>query len=275
MYYKPVGISECDIEMMNLLDKQHTKAPFYGVIKMTRYLSDKGFVVGKEHVRTLLRKMGLEAIFAKPNLSKPHSEHKIYPYLLKDVEIVRPNQVWSADITYIRLERGFAYLMAIIDWYSRYVISWRLSNTLDNDFCIAALEEGLHKYGLPEIFNSDQGSQFSSQDFTGILTGKGILISMDGKGRAYDNIFIERLWRSVKYECIYLNDYQNIPEARDGLVNYFDFYNKERFHQALDYKTPEQIYFGEHKTTTKASESCYSPNVCVLEKQKTGNLVLV
>jgi putative transposase len=264
LYYKPAGISERDREMMNLLDKQHTKTPFYGVIKMRKYLSDEGFVVGKEHVRTLLRKMGLEAIFAKPNLSKPHSEHKIYPYLLKDVEIVRPNQVWATDITYIRLERGFAYLMAIIDWYSRYVISWRLSNTLDNDFCIEALEEGLRKYGLPEIFNSDQGSQFSSQDFTGILTGKGILISMDGKGRAYDNIFIERLWRSVKYECIYLNDYQNIPEARYGLENYFSFYNKERFHQALGYKTPEQIYFGEDKTITKASDGCYRS--CVLEK---------
>lgn len=247
--YKPVGISFRDQEIMNLLDKQYTATPFYGVLKMTEYLhQDEGINIGKDHVRTLLRKLGLFAIFAKPNLSKPHLEHKVYPYLLRDVEIVRPNQVWSTDITYIRLRHGFAYLIAIIDWHSRYILSWRISNTLDASFCVDALEEAIKNYGCPEIFNTDQGSQFTSEDFIGALTkpGRNISISMDGRGRALDNIFVERLWRSVKYECIYLNDYQNIPEAQAGLNNYFAFYNTKRFHQSLDYKTPFQVYSGEY-----------------------------
>lgn len=242
LHYKPVGINSRDKEIMNLLDEQHTKTPFYGVRKMREFLKIKGYIVGKDHVRTLLRKMGLEAVFAKPNTSKPCQENKIYPYLLRDTEIIRPNQVWSTDITYIRLLPGFAYLMAIIDWYSRYVLSWRLSNTLDSCFCIEALEEAIGKYGIPDIFNSDQGVQFTSQEFIGILKGRNISISMDGKGRAHDNIFVERLWRSVKYENVYLNGYQNIPEARNGLEEYFKFYNKERFHQSLGYKTPWRVY---------------------------------
>ena len=242
MYYKPAGISQGDMLFMNLLDAQYTRTPFWGVRNMTTYLRSLGYRVGKAHVRTLLRRMGLEAIFAKPNLSKPHPQHKIYPYLLKDVDIVRPNQAWSVDITYIRLTYGFAYLVALIDWYSRYVLSWRLSNTLDSSFCQEALSEALDKYGRPEIFNSDQGSQFTAQEFINILVARDIRISMDGKGRCLDNIFVERFWRSVKYENVYLNDYQNIPEAREGLGKYFGFYNFERFHQSLDNKTPGQVY---------------------------------
>jgi putative transposase len=242
MYYKPAGISQRDMLFMNLLDAQYTRTPFWGVRNMTTYLRSLGYGVGKDRVRTLLRRMGLEAIFAKPNLSKPHPQHKIYPYLLKDVDIVRPNQAWSVDITYIRLAYGFAYLVALIDWYSRYVLSWRLSNTLDSSFCQEALSEALDKYGRPEIFNSDQGSQFTAQEFINILAAGGITISMDGKGRCLDNIFIERFWRSVKYENVYLNDYQNIPEAREGLGKYFGFYNFERFHQGLGNKTPGQVY---------------------------------
>jgi len=253
---------------MNLLDEQYTKTPFYGVRKMTEFLRGKEYDVGRDHVRTLLRRMGLEAIFAKPNLSKPRPQHRIYPYLLRDIDIMRPNQVWSADITYIRLLQGFAYLMVIIDWFSRYVLSWRMSNTLDSCFCIEALEEALGKYGNPDIFNSDQGSQFTSQEFIGVLTGKEISISMDGKGRAHDNIFVERLWRSVKYECIYLNGYQSIPEAQEGLGKYFKFYNEERFHQGLDYKTPWQVYSenGRNETLPLLQTPVVGQLVCDFQK---------
>jgi len=264
LYYKPVGINNMDCEMMNLLDEQYTKAPFYGVLRMREFLRSKGYEVGKEHVRTLLRKMGLEAIYPRMNLSKPIIEHKVYPYLLRGVIIERPNQVWSSDITYIRLMYGFAYLMAIIDWNSRYVLSWRLSNSLDGSFCIEAIKEALRNYGTPEIFNSDQGSQFSSSSFTNILSEAGILISMDGRGRAHDNIFIERLWRTVKYENIYLNDYIDIPQARKGLMDYFQFYNKERIHQSLGYKTPEQVYLGGMKeSSSELQKSFILPSVRV------------
>ena len=228
---------------MNILDEQHTKTPFYGVRKMKEALNRLGYKAGKDHVRTLLRKMGIEAVFTKPFTSRPHLTHVVYPYLLRDVEITRPNQVWSADITYIRLMQGFAYPVAIIDWFSRYVISWRLSNTLLADFCVEALEEALAR-GRPEIFNTDQGSQFTSQDFIGLLVENKIAISMDGQGRVFDNIFVERFWRSVKYENVYLYGYQTIPEVREGLRMYFEFFNKERFHQALDNKTPMEIYSG-------------------------------
>ena len=242
--------------MMNLLDAEYTKHPFYGVRKMKKYLRTKGYKVGKDHVRTLLRKLGLVAIFPKPNLSKPHPDHAIYPYLLRDVEITQPNQVWSTDITYVRLGHGFAYLTAVIDWHSRYVLSWRLSNTLESGFCVEALEEAIRNYGCPKIFNTDQGSQFTSQEFIGALTvpGRNISISMDGKGRALDNIFVERLWRSVKYEDIYLHGYQNIPEAREGLKKYFKFYNRERFHQSLDDNTPWQVYSGGCNTYAAAAK---------------------
>jgi putative transposase len=243
LYYQAREISEEDLWLMNQLDKQYTKTPFYGVRKMREYLQRLGYNIGKDKVRALLRGMGLMAIYPKPKTSKPHPEHKIYPYLLKDVEIIRPNQVWSADITYIRLTQGFAYLVVIIDWYSRYILSWRLSNSLETDFCIEALKDAL-TYGRSDIFNSDQGVQFTSEAFTKLLLEKGITISMDGRGRVFDNIFVERLWRSVKYENVYLHGYQTIPEAREGLKQYFNFYNMERFHQALGNKTPWEVYSG-------------------------------
>jgi putative transposase len=232
---------------MNLLDRQYTQTPYYGVRKMRKFLCERGYKVGKDHVRRLLRKMGLFAIYAKANLSKRHPGHKIYPYLLKDVEVTKPNQVWSADITYIRLRSGFAYLTAVIDWYSRYVLSWRMSNTLESSFCVSALEEAIGKYGCPEVFNTDQGSQFTGEEFIGVLTApvRSISISMDGRGRAHDNIFIERLWRTVKYECIYLNGYEGILDAREGLREYFEFYNRGRYHQSLGYAKPWQVYSGE------------------------------
>lgn len=243
LYYQPQGVSEEDLQLMNLLDEQYTKTPFYGVRRMRESLQRLGYEIGKDRVRTLLRGMGLMAVYPKPKTSKPHPGHKIYPYLLKGVEIIRPNQVWSTDITYIRLAQGFAYLVAVIDWYSRYVLSWKLSNSLEADFCLEALKEALG-YGKPEIFNTDQGSQFTSETFTGLLLENGITISMDGRGRVFDNIFVERLWRSVKYENVYLYGYQIVPEARQGLKQYFDFYNIERFHQGLSYKTPWEVYSG-------------------------------
>jgi len=244
IYYKSVGISDEDKTLMDLLDQQHTITPFYGVIKMREYLLRLGYKIGKDRVRTLLRTMGLVAVCPTRKTSKPHPEHKIYPYLLRGVKVDRPNQVWSADITYIRLLQGFAYLVAIIDWFSRYVLGWRLSNTLDDEFCMEALDEALLRHGFPEIFNSDQGSQFTSNDFTGRLLLNKIQISMDGRGRVFDNIFVERLWRSVKYENIYIMGYQDIPEARVGLKKYFDLYNNERFHESLGYKTPAEVYLG-------------------------------
>ena len=231
--------------MMNLIDLQYTATPFYGARRMAKALRDKNYQVGREHVGTLMFKLGLEAVFPKPNTSKPNPEHKIYPYLLRDVNITRTNQVWSTDITYIKLAQGFAYLTAVIDWNTRYVLSWRLSNTIDSGFCIEALEEALAMHGSPEIFNSDQGAQFTSGKFIKVLSDRGISISMDGRGRALDNIFVERLWRTVKYEDVFLKGYQSLPEARAGLEKYFEFYNNVRYHQSLDYKTPAQVYFGE------------------------------
>ena len=228
--------------MMRLLDEQYMKTPFYGVRNMTTYLREAGYTVGKDHVRTLLRTMGLSAIFPKPNLSRPHPENRIYPYLLRDLDVMRPNQVWCADITYIRLCHGFAYLVAVVDWYSRCILSWRLSNTLEADFCVETLREAIDTYGAPDVFNTDQGTQFTSQDFINVLTMNNISISMDGRGRCLDNIFVERLWRTVKYENVYLKGYQTIPEARSGVTEYFKFYNTERYHQSLDNKTPWQVY---------------------------------
>jgi putative transposase len=227
---------------MRLLDEQYTRTPFYGVEKMTWWLGQQGFEVNVKRVRRLLRKMGLLAIYPKPNLSQPHPEHKIYPYLLRDVPILRVNQVWSTDITYIRLVGGFIYLVAVIDWFSRYVLAWEISNTLDLNFCLACLERALSQ-GQPEIFNTDQGSQFTSRAFTGRLEEAEVRVSMDGKGRALDNIWVERLWRTVKVEEVYIKDYPNVPEAVRGLGNYFKFYNTERPHQSLDYRTPAQVYF--------------------------------
>lgn len=230
--------------MMNELDEQYTRTPFYGVNKMTAHLRKQGYRVGRDRVRGMLRGMGLMAIYRKPRLSKPNPDHQVYPYLLKDVTVERPNQVWGSDITYIRLLHGFAYLVAIIDWYSRYVLSWQLSNSLDNSFCLAALDEALFRYGQPEIFNSDQGCQFTSSSFTERLKAAGIRISMDGRDRVFDNIFVERLWRTVKHENVYIHGYQGMTEARTGLGRYFDFYNNDRYHQALDYRTPGAVYSG-------------------------------
>jgi putative transposase len=228
--------------MMNKLDEQYTRTPFYGVNKMTAHLRGQGYSVGRDRVRGMLRGMGLMAIYRKPRLSRPNPDYQVYPYLLKEVTVEKPNQVWGADITYIRLLHGFAYLVAIIDWHSRYVLSWQLSNSLDNSFCLAALDEALLLYGKPEIFNSDQGCQFTSSSFTEKLKAAGIRISMDGRGRVFDNIFVERLWRTVKYENVYIHGYQGMTEARLGLDRYFDFYNNDRFHQALNYQTPGAVY---------------------------------
>jgi len=227
---------------MNLVDEQYTRTPFYGVPRMTAWLRRQGYGVNHKRIQRLMRLMGLEAIYPKPRLSIPSKEHKIYPYLLKGVSIDRPDQVWGADITYIRLAHGFMYLVAIMDWFSRYVLSWELSNTLETNFCLKALEGAL-MLSKPEIFNSDQGSQFTSLEFTGRLQTSGITISMDGRGRVFDNIFVERLWRSVKYEEVYLNHYQTVSEARLGLTEYFQFYNTERLHSSLEYRTPEEVYF--------------------------------
>lgn len=242
LYYQPKTPDELTILLMNMIDEEFTRHSFYGTRRMTAYLRNLGYEVNRKRVQNLYRLMGLEANYPKPNLSKKHPEHKIYPYLLRDVEINRVNQVWSTDITYIRLQEGFAYLMAIIDWHSRYVLDWQLSTTLEADFCVEALGRTLAQ-GRCEIFNTDQGSQFTAADFVDLLTANNISISMDGKGRALDNIFIERLWRSLKYELIYQMDYRSVKEARSGIAGYFGFYNNERPHQALDYRTPKEVYF--------------------------------
>jgi len=228
---------------MRMIDEQYTKTPFYGVRRITTSLKRLGCLVNHKLIARLMRIMGLEAIYPKPRLSKACKENKKYPYLLRGLSIVRPNQVWSTDITYIRLHSGFVYLAAIMDWFSRYVVSWVLSNTLDTFFCLDMLKKAL-KVNLPEIFNSDQGSQFTSSDFTCILEDNGIKISMDGRGRVYDNIFVERLWRTVKYEEVYLKDYSDMHEAKTCLGRYFDFYNNERPHQSLKNMTPEEVYYG-------------------------------
>jgi putative transposase len=241
LYYKPQSESAENLGLMRLLDEQYTHTPFYGVERMTAWLRQQGYEINRKRVRRLLREMGLEAVYPKPRLSDPAAGHRIYPYLLRDVEIERVNQVWSTDITYIRLHTGFVYLVAIMDWYSRYVLDWEVSNTLENSFCVAALDRALC-VARPEVFNSDQGSQFTSLVFTERLKAHGISISMDGRGRALDNIFVERLWRSVKYEEVYLKDYRHAIDAMKGLHQYFEFYNRERLHQSLAYKTPETVY---------------------------------
>jgi len=245
LYYKEEEESSYNLLLMNLIDEEYTRHPFIGIIKMTKYLEDLGYKVNEKRVRRLTRLMGILAIYPrKKNLSKANLEHKIYPYLLKDLVITRPNQVWSTDITYIKLMHGFIYLVAVLDWHSRFVLSWRVSNTLDTGFCIEALEEAIALYSKADIFNTDQGSQFTSNDFTKILLDNGMKISMDGRGRVFDNIFTERLWRSVKYEEVFINAYSAISEAKDRLGKYFYFYDYERHHQALNYKKPSEVYFG-------------------------------
>jgi len=244
LYYQPCGLKASDVAMMHLMDEQYTRMPYYGVERMTAWLHRLGIRIGHNRVRRLLRLMGLEAVYPKPRLSRPGGpDHRLWPYLLRGVAVDRPNQVWAADITYIRLWRGFVYLVAVMDCYSRYVLSWLLSTTLESWFCVEALRQAL-VVARPEIFNTDQGSQFTSEAFTGILQDAGVAVSMDGRGRAFDNIFVERLWRSVKYEEVYLKDYGVVDEARRGLRDYFTLYNTERLHQSLGYKTPAEVYFG-------------------------------
>lgn len=241
LYYQVRGENVENLKLMRLIDEEYTRRPFYGSRKLMLWLHDQGHLVGRHRVRRLMQLMGLEALYPKPRLSQPGEGHKIYPYRLNGVAVTRVDQVWSTDITYIRMAEGFVYLVAVMDWFSRFVLSWALSLTLEIDFCLEALERALRR-GRPEIFNSDQGSQFTSDKFTGILAQRGITISMDGRGRCMDNIFIERLWRSLKYEEVYLRDYTRVPEARTGIGNWFRFYNQERFHQSLDYHTPAEVY---------------------------------
>lgn len=242
LYYRPRDPAPEDLELMKAIDQQYLKTPFYGRRRMTVEMRKQGFFTGEKRVRTAMKLMGLEAIYPKPNLSKSHSEHKKYPYLMKNMKVERADQAWAADITYLPLHRGFGYLFAIIDWYSRYVIEWELSNLLDVDFCIEALERSL-KEKHPEIFNTDQGVQFTSCSFTGRLEKEGVQISMDGKGRALDNVFVERLWRSVKYEDIYPKGYVSLKDVAAGLKNYFQFYNEARPHQGLGNRTPAEVYY--------------------------------
>lgn len=224
------------------IDAEYTRHPFYGSRRMVVFLVKLGYCVNRKRIQRLMGILGLAGMAPGPNTSRPHPEHKIYPYLLRGVAVIRPNQVWSTDITYVRLERGFVYLTAVIDWYSRKVLTWQVSNTLDGSFCVECLERALHRFGKPEIFNTDQGCQYTSDQFTGVLKAQGIAISMDGRGRALDNIFVERLWRSVKYEDIYLKGYVTVPELTLGLTEYFRFYNTERMHQSLGDRTPSEVY---------------------------------
>ena len=235
-------IDEYELILLRLLDEEYTRHPFFGTRKMKAWLHSQGHVVNRKRVQRLMRILGLVAMVPGPCTSKAYPEHKKFPYLLRELSVSRPNHVWSTDITYIRLAHGFVYLVAIIDWYSRKVLSWQLSNTMDVGFCLDCLSEALHNYGEPKIFNTDQGSQFTSEKWVTALQDKGVTISMDGRGRALDNIFVERLWRSVKYEDIYLKNYASMPELLLGLAEYFVFYNGERAHQSLSYKTPNEIY---------------------------------
>jgi len=241
LYYRPKGPSDKELDLMRMIDCQYLLTPFYGARKMAAWLKSRGHVVSRKRVRRLMRLMGLRAVYRRPRTSTPAQGHKVYPYLLREMQITRPNQAWAADITYIPMERGFMYLVAIMDWHSRYVLAWRLSNSLDADFCIDALEEALRK-GRPDIFNTDQGSQFTDDGFSGLLERHRVRISMDGKGRYTDNLFIERLWRTVKYEEVYLKAYKDGRDARAGIREYFNFYNTERPHQALGYRTPAEVF---------------------------------
>ena len=247
LYYAPTPVSQADLTLMRALDELHLKHPFLGARRLAQMLKRAGHDVGRRHVGTLMRLMGIEAIYQKKRTSIPGKGHKIYPYLLRNVAIERPNQVWAADITYVPMAQGFAYLVAIVDLYSRKELAFRVSNALSPEFCIEAVEEALARYGAPEIFNTDQGSQFTDAEFIEPLAAKGVRVSMDGKGRWIDNVFVERLWRSVKYEDIYLHAYETMRELKAGLSRYFSFYNQRRPHQSLDYRTPDELYFGTGK----------------------------
>ena len=260
VYYRPKATSLEDLAVMKLVDQQYLTTPFYGSLRMTVWLARQGHQISRKRVQRLMRTMGIQAVYRRPRTSQPAPGHRVYPYLLRGMEIARPNQVWASDITYLPMARGFLYLVAIMDWYSRYVVAWSLSNTLDADFCVEALEAALGKH-KPEVFNTDQGSQFTSEGFTGLLEGRGVKVSMDGKGRYTDNIFVERLWRTVKYEGVYLKAYSNGREAKDGLDAYFHFYNTQRPHQALDYQTPAEVFSGDSLPSDQQSiERRWSPS---------------
>jgi putative transposase len=253
VYYRGRPVSAWDLKLMRRIDELHLEAPFFGARKIAAQLRREGHPVGRRHVRTLMRKMGIQALYRRPRTSIPAREATIYPYLLENVVIERPNQVWASDLTYLPMAHGFLYLMAILDIASRKVLAWRLSNTMEAGFCLEALEEALSKFGPPEIFNTDQGSQFTSEEWTTPLRAAGVAISMDGKGRWIDNVFIERLWRSVKYEDVYLHAYASGSEARSSLTRYFSFYNGRRVHESLGYATPDEVYFGALSATTQAA----------------------
>jgi putative transposase len=244
VYYLPRPVSAADLDLMSQIDKLHTEFPFAGARMLRRLLAANGSEVGRRHVKALMRKMGIEALYRRPRTSKPEPGHKVYPYLLRGLQIVRPNQVWAMDITYIPMAKGFVYLAVVLDWFSRRVLSWRVSITMEASFCVEALQEALAQHGKPEIFNTDQGSQFTCAAFTDVLATRDIRISMDGKGAWRDNVFVERLWRSVKYEEVYLHAYDSVPDARASLGRYLDLYNRRRPHSSLDGMTPDQAYFG-------------------------------
>ena len=252
-YYRPKPVKAEDLELMRLIDEQYLKVPTWGSRSMRNHLRRLGYIVNRKRMQRLMRLMGLEAIYPRPRTSRPHPEHTIYPYLLRDMNIESPNQVWSADITYVPMSRGFLYLVAVMDWQSRKVLSWRLSNTMDADFCVEALREAIRGYGRPEIFNTDQGAQFTSGAFTKVLKDNDIAISMDGRGRMQDNIFIERLWWTLKYHYLYLRSFADGSELRAGLRDWFGFYNHERSHQALDGRTPDEVYYGLPHPLTEAA----------------------
>ena len=243
-YYRPQEASEADLALMRRIDELHLELPFAGSRMLRDMLQREGHQIGRKHTATLMKRMGIEALYKKPNTSRRHPAHTIYPYLLRNLEITRANHVWAADITYIPMKRGFVYLFAVMDWASRRVLSWRLSNTLTTDFCTEALQEAIDRYGTPEIFNTDQGTQFTSLEFTQLLKDNGIAISMDGRGCWRDNVFVERLWKSIKYEEVYLHAYETVSEARSGIDRYLRFYNSRRPHRSLDKCTPDEFYFG-------------------------------
>ena len=252
-YYESTADTTRDNLLMRAMDEIHLRLPFYGSRRICDELADEGKIVNRKCVQRLMRQMGMNTLYPKPNTSRANQAHKVYPYLLRDLEITHANQVWCADITYIPMKKGFVYLVAIMDWYSRKVLGRRLSNTMDTAFCVSALEEALVKYGTPEIFNTDQGSQFTSEDFTDVLKNKKIQISMDGKGRWMDNVFIERLWRSLKYEEVYLHGYDTVAAANDGISRWLDFYNQRRRHQALEKQTPDTVYYQSLNAEARAS----------------------
>ena len=253
LYYRPQSVSEADLVLMRRIDEIHLDHPFAGARMLRDMLRREGYEIGRKHVATLMKRIGIEALYRRPNTSKPNLAHRIYPYLLRDLAIDRPNQVWAMDITYIPMARGFVYLSAVMDWASRRVLAWRLSNTMTTDASIEALEEAIVKYGTPEIMNTDQGSQFTSADFIGVLDTNQIRISMDGKGCWRDNVFVERLWKSIKYENVYLHAYEGVSQAKAGIGKYLTFYNEQRPHSSLDGRTPDDVYFGSSSVLARAA----------------------